>query len=143
MISDKPLTTDVCKYIPQRPPIVMIDSFFGIEENRSQSGLTIKSDNILVDGDTLADGGIVEHIAQSGAMHIGYEHISKGEKVPLGFIGAVNKLSISRLPHVGETLRTTIVMEAQVFDVTLVGATVCVGEEVIATCKMKVATQQQ
>ena len=27
--------------IPQRPPIVMVDSFFGIEENHSYSGLTV------------------------------------------------------------------------------------------------------
>ena len=34
--------------IPQRPPIVMVDSFFGIEENCSYSGLTITSDNICL-----------------------------------------------------------------------------------------------
>ena len=31
----------ILNLIPQRPPIVMVDSFFGFEENRSYSGLTL------------------------------------------------------------------------------------------------------
>lgn len=35
----------ILNLIPQRPPIVMVDSFFGFEENRSYSGLTVTTDN--------------------------------------------------------------------------------------------------
>lgn len=132
---------DICKYIPQRSPIVMLDSFYGIVENSSRSALTILEDNIFVEDGHIIDSGIIEHIAQSGAMQIGYMSISHGLPVPLGFIGSVNKLSINRLPLVGETMMTTIVFEAQVGDITLIGATVRVGDEVIATGKMKVATK--
>ncbi len=134
---------DICNYIPQRKPIVMLDGFYGIEGNSSVSSLTIAADNLFVENGKLVDSGIIEHIAQSGAMQIGYESISRGEKVPLGFIGSVNKLTINRLPNVGETLMTTIVFEAQVGDVTLIGATVKSADEVVATCKMKVATKEQ
>ena len=132
---------DICKYIPQRQPIVMIDSFYGMEDNTSVSGLTISADNMFCCNGALLDGGLIEHIAQSGAMQIGYMALSKGENVPLGFTGSINKLTIGRLPKQGETLHTTIVFEAQVGDITLVGATVRVGEEVIAQGKMKVATK--
>lgn len=140
---DTPIVTgaDICKYIPQRAPIVMLDSFYGIVENSSKSALTIKEDNIFVEDGHLIDSGIIEHIAQSGAMQIGYLSISNGLPVPLGFIGSVNKLTINRLPLVGETMQTTIVFEAHVGDITLIGATVRVGDEVIATGKMKVATK--
>lgn len=134
---------DICNYIPQRKPIVMVDKFFGIEENTSKSGLTLKEDNIFCQDGQMLDGGIIEHIAQSGAMHIGYESIKKGEKVPLGFIGSINKLKINRLPKVNEELITTIVMEAKVGDITLVGSSVKIGDEVIAEGKMKVATKAQ
>lgn len=140
---DEPIVkgADVCRYIPQRSPIVMIDSFFGVEDNTSLSGLTISDDNLFCSNGELLDGGLIEHIAQSGAMQIGYIAISQGQEVPLGFIGSINKLTISRLPKVGETLRTTIVFEAQVGDITLVGATVRVADEIIAQGKMKVATK--
>lgn len=135
--------TAICDYIPQRPPIVMIDKFFGLTSDASQSGLTISPDNLFCCDGKFQDGGIVEHIAQSGAMHIGFEFISRGEKVPLGFIGSINKLKINRLPSIGEELRTSICIEAKVGEISLIKATVSVGDEVIAEGKMKVATQPQ
>ena len=66
----------------------------------------------------------------------------KGEPVPLGMIGTINKFKIERLPLVGEEMRTTITMEAKVGDVSLIGITVRVADEVIATGKMKVATPE-
>ncbi len=131
---------DICQYIPQRQPIVMLDSFYGIDaDGMSLSGLTILPDNIFVEDGHIVDSGIIEHIAQSGAMRIGYESVQAGGEVRLGLIGSVNKLTINRLPKVGETMLTSIVFEAQVGDVTLIGATVRVGDEVIANGKMKVA----
>lgn len=134
---------EINQYIPQRPPIQMIDSFFGAEGNTSVSGLTVAGDNIFCQSGALAECGIIEHMAQSGAMHIGYQCISTGKPVQLGYIGAINKLTISRLPLVGEQLRTTITIEAEVFDISQVAAVVAVGDEVIAQCKMKVATPAQ
>lgn len=131
---------DICQYIPQRQPIVMLDSFYGIDDNgMSLSGLTILPDNIFVEDEHIIDSGIIEHIAQSGAMRIGYESVQAGGAVRLGLIGSVNKLTINRLPKVGETMLTSIVFEAQVGDVTLIGATVRIGDEVVAEGKMKVA----
>ena len=56
---------------PQRPPIVMVDSFFGIEENHSYSGLTVTADNIFCETGKLQEAGIIEHIAQS----VSYTHL--------------------------------------------------------------------
>ena len=38
---------ELFRLIPQRPPIVMIDRFYGIEENTSWSGLTVTPDNLF------------------------------------------------------------------------------------------------
>lgn len=131
---------DICKYIPQRQPIVMLDSFYGIDaDGVSVSALTILPDNLFVEDGHIIDSGIIEHIAQSGAMRIGYESVCAGGEVRLGLIGSVNKLTINRLPLIGEIMTTTMQFEAQVGDVTLIGATVRVGDEVIASGKMKVA----
>jgi hypothetical protein len=100
----------ILNLIPQRPPIVMVDSFFGIEENHSYSGLTVTADNIFCgtgeqqEGSEqpeigkLQEAGIIEHIAQSAAARIGFLYTRQGEKVPLGFIGSVDKLKIYDLP---------------------------------------------
>ena len=50
--------------IPQRPPIVMVDSFCGIENDCSYSGLTITADNIFCQDGKFQEAGVIEHIAQ-------------------------------------------------------------------------------
>lgn len=132
----------ICGYIPQREPIVMVDKLYSFESDRSETGLTVDGASIFVEDGRLMDGALIEHTAQSGALHIGYDCVMRGQKVPIGLIGAINKYTISRLPRVGESIRTSIAIEAKVGDVSLIGITVRVGDEVIAQGKMKVATPQ-
>ena len=129
--------------IPQRPPIVMVDSFFGIEENCSYSGLTITSDNIFCEAGKLQEPGIIEHIAQSAAARIGFIYTRQGAQVPLGFIGSVDKLKIYNLPEVGIKLFTEITVVQEVFDITLVSAQVKADEELIAECRMKIFIKKE
>ena len=129
--------------IPQRPPIVMVDSFFGIEENCSYSGLTITSDNIFCEAGKLQEPGIIEHIAQSAAARIGFIYTRQGAQVPLGFIGSVDKLKIYNLPEVGMKLFTEITVVQEVFDITLVSAQVKAGEELIAECRIKIFNKKE
>ena len=129
--------------IPQRPPIVMVDSFFGIEENCSYSGLTITSDNIFCEAGKLQEPGIIEHIAQSAAARIGFIYTRQVAQGPLGFIGSVDKLKIYNLPEVGMKLFTEITVVQEVFDITLVSAQVKAGEELIAECRMKIFIKKE
>lgn len=131
---------EVLKYIPQRPPIVMVDRFFGVQESISASGLLVKEDNIFCEDGVLQECGVIEHIAQSAAMRIGYIHISNGTEVPIGFIGSISKLTIDSLPRVGDDLYTEVEVEMEVFDITLLSAKVMLGDRLIAECQMKVAT---
>lgn len=128
----------ILKLIPQRPPIVMVDKFFGIEENSSYAGLTVTSENIFCQEGELQEVGIIEHIAQSAAVRIGYIYQQKGENTPLGFIGSVDKLNIYFLPKIGEELLTEITVIQEVFDITLIAASVKTEEHLIAECKMKI-----
>ncbi len=73
----------ILNLIPQRPPIVMVDSFCGIEDNCSYSGLTVTDDNIFCQEGKLQEAGLVEHIAQSAAARIGYIYLQKNEPVAL------------------------------------------------------------
>lgn len=134
---------DIFSLIPQRPPIVMIDSFFGIEENRSFSGLTVTTDNIFCEAGKLQETGLIEHIAQSAAARIGFIYTQKGEEVPLGFIGSVDKLKVYSLPDVGMKLFTEITIVQEVFDITLISAQVKAGEELIAECRMKIFIKKE
>ena len=133
----------ILNLIPQRPPIVMVDSFFGFEENRSYSGLTVTTDNLFCEAGRLQEPGIIEHIAQSAAARIGFIYTRQKEPVPLGFIGSVDKLKIYNLPEAGMKLFTEITVVQEVFDITLISAQVKAEEELIAECKMKIFIKKE
>lgn len=129
---------DILKFIPQRPPIVMVDKLISAEDKKTISGLHITANNIFVENNHLQEPGIIENIAQSAALGVGYMCQLKNEKVPIGFIGAVSNLKVFSLPEVNTELRTEIQVDYEVFDATLISSKVFCNEEVIARAEMKI-----
>lgn len=133
---------EILDYIPQRAPIVMVDGFYGIRDNVSLTSLTVTPGNFFYADGVLDECGIVEHIAQSAAFRAGYLARSNGKEVALGYIGSVEKLVVHKLPEEGQTLRTEIEYEQEIFNVTLISARVTVDGEPAASCKMKIFLEQ-
>ncbi len=133
---------DILEYIPQRAPIVMVDSFFGVDGNVSVCGLTIADDNIFNELGVFGECGVMEHIAQSAAMRMGYVYKNLGREIPLGYIGSIDKLKIFCLPDVGDTIKTEIAVEQEIMNITLVSAKVKRGDDLVAECKMKIYLQE-
>ena len=134
----------ILELLPQRPPFVMVDHLTDYSDTQSSCDLTIRPDNVFCENGEFAAAGLIEHIAQTCAARLGYynKYVLK-VGVRLGFIGEVKDLDIVRLPREGETIETTIVVVQEIFDVTLVNAVVRVGEETIATTRLKIAQGQQ
>jgi predicted hotdog family 3-hydroxylacyl-ACP dehydratase len=129
---------EVWNYIPQRPPIVMVDAFFGMEASSAVSGLTIYPGNIFVEHGRLNEPGIIEHIAQSCALRVGYSCKQNNMPVPVGYIAAVKNMTFNILPVVGDKLVTTVKIIQDILDITLVSAEVKREEALVATCEMKI-----
>ena len=144
-VPEKTLITgeEILEYIPQRPPVVMVDTFYGIDERGcARSGLTVTADNLFVADGVLDECGIVEHIAQSAALRAGYMNRTMGRRVQLGYIGAVNDLKVHFLPPVRSRLVTQNMVEQTVMNVTLLSArTECDGKPV-AECRMKIYLEE-
>ncbi len=134
-------TIDVLTLLPQRPPFVMIDRLTHFDEVVTTTQLTVRPDNLFMeDGGILNSCALVENIAQTCAARMGYiNHYIYKERVRLGFIGSVKNLQILRPARLGETLTTSIEVVQEVMQLTLVNATVKVGDETIVTAEMKIA----
>lgn len=128
----------ILELIPQRPPIVMVDKLISAAGKKTVSGFTIKYDNIFLENDHLQEPGIIENIAQSAALGVGYVCRFKNEKIPVGFIGAVSNLKIFSLPEVNSELRTEIQLDYEVLGATLISSKVFCNEELIAQAEMKI-----
>ena len=126
------------KLIPQRFPIVMVDTFFRADDVSAETGLHVQAGNLFCEGDTLREPGMIEHVAQSAAAFAGYAPYTRGESPKLGFIGEVKKFKIARLPKVGEFLHTSLKVLGEAGGVTLIAAETRSEEELLATCQMKI-----
>lgn len=129
---------NICSLIPQRPPFVMVDEVIYSDETTTRSKFLIKEDNILVRHGVLKEPGLIENIAQTVAAREGYISKLENKPVRLGYIGAINKLSITGFPKINEDIITEIKIEKQFFNVILItGKTFC-NEQIIAQCEMKI-----
>jgi 3-hydroxymyristoyl/3-hydroxydecanoyl-(acyl carrier protein) dehydratase len=132
---------DMLLYIPQRPPVVMVDSLIEATETKIISGLTINSSNIFVTYNKLSESGLVENIAQTAAAGIGYKQVVEKAPVNLGYIAAIKSLQIHFLPNVGEQLFTTVEVVNNVMDITIVMGKVMVNNNIAAECEMRIFTK--
>lgn len=131
----------ILQLIPQRPPVVEVDEFYGIEDAHALCGLTVRQDNLLLEGGQLSASGLLEHMAQSAAARAGYLSVSRGEEVRLGFIGSINNASFARLPRIGEHITTTVEVLETVMNIALIVVASRVDDELIAGCRMKIFTE--
>jgi len=131
---------DILKLIPQQPPFVMVDKLLFCTRQITKTALTVREENIFVENGVLAEAGLIENIAQTCAARVGDIDNKRGNNsVKIGFIGVIRNMEIIRLPKVGETLVTQVDLIDEVFQISLVNATVCVEDEIIATCEMKIS----
>ena len=125
--------------IPQRDPIMMVDTFFEADETSCTTGLTIKSDNIFCEDGELIEPGLIEHIAQSASAFAGYkEKLKNATNPPIGYIGEVKKFKLIRRPKIGERITTHIQTVSEIMNVSLIKTEAKAGEETLATCQMKI-----
>jgi predicted hotdog family 3-hydroxylacyl-ACP dehydratase len=134
---------DIHELLPQQEPFVMVGKLIHYDNNNTITQTKILYDNIFVDNGVFTSSGIIENIAQTCATRIGYinKYILKKD-IQLGFIGAIRNLKIYRCPKVSEIIQTSIITIEEVFGMTLVSATVKVGEELLAESEMKIAVSE-
>lgn len=112
--------SDIENLIPQKPPFVMVDKLIDFQESKVKSTLVIREDNLLVNNGLFIESGIIENMAQTVALHTGYEYHLKGESAPTGYLGSIKKIQIFEQPKVGSTITTTAEILQEFNGVTLV-----------------------
>ena len=70
----------ILKLIPQRAPIVMVDTLLYFDETKVVSELTILENNMFVQDGYLTEPGLIENMAQTVALYTGYHFYIKNRK---------------------------------------------------------------
>ena len=132
------LQEDIISLIPQRPPFVMIDRLTGCDDISSHTTFEVKGDNVLVHEGQFTEAGLIENIAQTAAAGVGYIKQQNGHPILTGYIGAIKNLEIFALPDIGEVIDTEVIIENQVFDVSIISGKIKRNGELLAKCEMKI-----
>ncbi len=133
----------ILEVIPQKPPIVMIDKLISVSEQSAKSELTLLAENIFCENGYFQAAGLVENIAQTAAAQVGYLSQQKGQKPPIGFIGAIKNLKILHLPPIEATICTSITVENEIMGFTIINGISTLGNTILAQCQMKILVQEQ
>ncbi len=139
---------EIVHLIPHRIPFIMVDKLVFNDEKKAVSTFRVQEDNLFIEKGHLTEPALIENIAQTAALKIGYpvylaSREGKPAKASLGFIGAITNLTIHQLPPVGAELKTEVLFENEVLDVFLFGGAVYYKNECLAECKMKIFVKRK
>jgi predicted hotdog family 3-hydroxylacyl-ACP dehydratase len=134
--------SDIIRYIPQRQPIVMVDTLVSVTEKVTETSFVVKAGALFVEDGVLQEAGLIENIAQTAAAGVGYQCAVNKEEVPVGFIGAVKNLTVEYLPKVGEVIRTRVEVLEEIFDMSLIKGESFVGGKTVLACEMKIVLKK-
>lgn len=127
--------------IPQRFPFVMVYELTEYSDDHLVSGFEIKEDNIFIQDGTFQASGLIEHQAQSVALHTGYKYYLLGKDAPTGYIGAIKSFEAETLPKTGDRLISEVSILNEVMGVTLVDIVTKLNGSIIAKSQMKTAVK--
>ena len=135
---DNSLNKDfVEKLLPQKYPFVLVDKMYDYTETSLVSGFTILEESIFFQDGNFVESGLIEHIAQSIALHTGYQFFLRKEPAPTGYIGSIKDIEIRQLPKLGDEIQTTVSILQEFAGITLVDVVTKLNDIVIAAGQMK------
>ena len=129
---------NIIEFIPQKPPMVMIDKLVYSDDKKTETSFLIKEDNIFCENGVFCEPGLIENIAQTAAARQGFL-IKKGKSdVLIGYIGAIKNLKINFLPKINTEINTEIIITNEILGVTIIYGKVKCNDKVAAECEMKI-----
>ena len=135
--------SDILQYIPQREPVIMVHELIEASEDYVVTQLAIEPDNVFLSSGKFAEPGMVENIAQSAAVHVGYQCSLKKLPIPIGYIAAVKDLKINLLPEQNSVIRTSVKVINKVLDITVVQGKIEFEGNTLCSCEMRIFAKIQ
>lgn len=125
------------KLLPQKFPFVMVDKMYDYTETSLISGFTIQEESVFCQDGNFVESGLIEHMAQSVALHTGYQFYLKQESAPTGYIGSIKDIVIKKLPKLNDEIKTTVTILQEFGGITLVDIVTKLNDFEIAKGQMK------
>ena len=128
---------DIKRLLPQRFPFLMVDEFEQCDDQQAVTALIVRDGNYFMLADeTLAETGLIEHMAQSCSALAGSK--SKGDSAPVGMIVEVKHFHCNRRPQAGDKIETRAQFGLSFGQMTLAHCASTIDGETIAETDLKI-----
>lgn len=135
--------SNITHLIPQKKPFVMVNQLLAFSSNSVTSCFTIQENNLFIEQSYFNEAGMIENMAQTVALHTGYDYFLKGKPAPTGYIGSIKKVQILKLPKLKETIITKVNILHEFQGITMVSVQVFNTRQAeIASAEMKTVIAQ-
>jgi 3-oxoacyl-[acyl-carrier-protein] synthase-1 len=136
-------SVDISEILPQRRPFVMVSRLVSFSWQETVTGFDVTDGNTFMDGGVLEPEGLIENVAQSCALRIGFiNKYIRHKTVDIGYVCAMKSFNVSRPVHSGESLVTKISVASEFGSVLMVDAIVKSGDEEVASGTMTIALDE-
>jgi 3-hydroxyacyl-[acyl-carrier-protein] dehydratase len=130
---------DITKIIPHRNPMVMIDGYEKIDENRAFSEKTFLPGDYGCHNGTVLESVLIECVAQTVAAHFGYnEMIENSKNQMFGMLVSVDTFYFFQKLSENAKIQITIHKKDQVGDFNIYDSRITALEKLIAEGEIKV-----
>ena len=109
-------TIDIKNYLPHHAPMLMVDKFISIDNQKVETIFEIKKDNIFVKNTIFLEAGLIENAAQTCSSIVAQSYFVDENNqeikdvIVIGFISTIKSIKIHNLPNVGDILTTKAVL---------------------------------
>lgn len=136
---------DISKFLPHRPPFLMVDKVLSIGDEHVSTSFQIKSDNVFVDNDFFSEVGLVECAAQTCSSIVGKSYFEDddlegtGTKL-IGFISTIRSVQLYACAKVGVTIKAHAQLvsrfDANDYTICTLNCTITDSKEELLSCEM-------
>ena len=142
---------DITKFLPHRPPFLMVDTILTLTETNVSTSFNIKEDCIFVENKLFTETGLIENAAQTCSSIVGKDFFEEGDLEGksaklIGFISAIKKVTIKKCPQQGDRIVTRAYLisrfDADGYSVCTLGCDSYCDEQELLSCEMNLFIQE-
>ena len=142
---------DIKKFLPHRPPFLMVDHVLTIDDEHVSTSFTIKPDCIFNDNGVFNEAGMIENAAQTCSSIVGKSYFDEGDLEGksaklIGFISAIKKITINSCAEVGATITTKAYIKSRLnteqFTMCAIECFISENDKELLTCEINLVIQE-
>ena len=134
---------DIGNYLILQEPYIMIDNLIKATEEGFVTDFEISPDNIFLEERLFREYGMIENIAQSGAVGLVFMNSESQNGIVDGFLVGISKLNVHGLPGIADRILTTVKPMAYYANMVMLKGEIKLNNRLLLDCEIKLVGNER